>query len=711
MKIYSMTATFGKLEHQTLTLEPGLNIIHAPNEWGKSTWCAFLLAMLYGIDTKERTKMSALADKERYAPWSGSPMSGRMELNWNGRDITIERANKGRLIFGDFKAYETATGLPIPELTAANCGEVLLGVEKSVFARAGFLKLTDLPVTQDESFRRRLNALVTTGDESGSGDILSQKLKELKNNCRFNRTGRLPQALAQRDELEWKLRELREQKTQIQRLKERQVELAEFYKRLQNHLTALEYAANRGYGEKLAAAEANRDIAEAKLAQWETACEAIPKQSEIEDKLTALRGLREEWDEIHIDSQMAPSQPQPPQVLPQFQGLSAEDALRQAQTDVVAYETAVFEKKKRGLGIVGLLLALVAVGALLIPNTVIRFIGAAGVLAGIFLCRINIVSRRRAERTASDLLGKYKPLMPEEWVMQAERSSQLQEEYMQAQENREKILAALNQRMEKVREKLHRLTGGSSFAECEKDWKAKLETRKALEDAKQEQKRAEELVQVLRSSYKETPLPQFPDTLNWDAAETQRLLSSCEFDQKQLQTRLGQCQGRMDTLGQEEPLVQQLEAVNERISKLEDVYAALTVAQQTLADAADALQRRFAPRIAKRAQTIFSKLTAGRYQRLTLGQDLSLNTSAQGEDTLHSALWRSDGTADQLYLALRLAVAGELTPDAPLVLDDALVRFDDQRLQEAVRILEEEAEGKQVLLFTCQKRESQARQK
>ena len=36
MKIYSMTATFGKLEHETLTLEPGLNVIEAPNEWGKS---------------------------------------------------------------------------------------------------------------------------------------------------------------------------------------------------------------------------------------------------------------------------------------------------------------------------------------------------------------------------------------------------------------------------------------------------------------------------------------------------------------------------------------------------------------------------------------------------------------------------------------------------------------------------------------------------
>ena len=71
MTIYKMTATFGKLEHDTLTLEPGMNIIHAPNEWGKSTWCAFLMAMLYGLDTRSKTTKTALADKERYAPWSG----------------------------------------------------------------------------------------------------------------------------------------------------------------------------------------------------------------------------------------------------------------------------------------------------------------------------------------------------------------------------------------------------------------------------------------------------------------------------------------------------------------------------------------------------------------------------------------------------------------------------------------------------------------
>ena len=70
-----------------------------------------------------------------------------------------------------------------------------------------------------------------------------------------------------------------------------------------------------------------------------------------------------------------------------------------------------------------------------------------------------------------------------------------------------------------------------------------------------------------------------------------------------------------------------------------------------------------------------------------------------------SGLWRSEGTADQLYLALRLAVAGELTPDAPLVLDDALVRFDDTRLGYAMALLKAAAADKQVILFTCQSRE------
>lgn len=64
----------------------------------------------------------------------------------------------------------------------------------------------------------------------------------------------------------------------------------------------------------------------------------------------------------------------------------------------------------------------------------------------------------------------------------------------------------------------------------------------------------------------------------------------------------------------------------------------------------------------------------------------------------------SCGTADQMYLSLRLAMVHRLLPeDAPLILDDALVNFDDDRAASAIRLLTAEAEKRQVILFTCRK--------
>ncbi|MGI6578261.1 MAG: AAA family ATPase [Eubacteriales bacterium] len=54
MTIREMQATFGKLDSKTLLLSEGLNIIEGANESGKSTWCAFIRAMFYGINTSER---------------------------------------------------------------------------------------------------------------------------------------------------------------------------------------------------------------------------------------------------------------------------------------------------------------------------------------------------------------------------------------------------------------------------------------------------------------------------------------------------------------------------------------------------------------------------------------------------------------------------------------------------------------------------------
>lgn len=702
MRIYSMTATFGKLEHETLTLQPGLNVIQAPNEWGKSTWCAFLTAMLYGIDTRAKTTKTLLADKERYAPWSGSPMSGRIDLNWDGRDITIERRTKGRLIFGDFKAYETETGLPVPELTAANCGQELLGVERSVFVRAGFLRLTDLPVTQDESLRRRLNALVTTGDESGAADRLAQKLKDLKNKCRFNKSGLLPQAEAQREELQGKLRDLEGLQDQSAQLRRRQETLEAQLAELENHQAALRYAAAQADAQRVAEAERAEQAAAGRLQAAKSACEALPPKAEALQSLEVLQDLQDRWNALQAQGQQESVQPQEPESIAAFRELSGEEAVRMAQADGDTYRASAGLRPYLPVLLMGL--ACAAAAAVLL---VIRPVFAAAPGALLLAClALGLRKRSRTEKLRGQLREKYGAAEPDAWLELAKRCQQQKQAfalaasaYVQAQARYARETAALRQQIAQAAQ-------GRALPDAIADFQQVVTAYERYDAAGKAYESAAGMLAVTRQMAKTAQPPGFPDTLTWDAAGTAQRISECTQEQRQLHLRLGQCLGQMERLGQEADLRRQLEAVNARIEKLEDMFAALTIAQQTLAEASAQLQRRFAPRISNRAQTLFGKLTGGRYDRLTLGEDLTVSAGAESEDTLHTAMWRSDGTVDQLYLALRLAVAEELTPQAPLVLDDALVRFDDARLEQAMEILQEVARTKQVILFTCQSREA-----
>ena len=558
MKILSMTATFGKLEHETLTLKPGLNIITAPNEWGKSTWCAFLVAMLYGIETRQHTTKAVLADKERYAPWSGKPMSGRMDILWQGRAITLERSTKGRTPLGVFQAYETGTGLPVAELTAENCGQTLLGVEKEVFLRGGFLRLNDLPLTQNEDLRRRLNALVTTGDERGDGERLAQKLNKLKNEIWVNRSkGLLPQVRQQLEAVQQKLQQLAE---------------------LKEELAALQ---------------------------------------EAEGKLRA--------QQTQVSARLEQQLPQSPMPLCPVPGCNDPDAA-EAQVKRLLCErarlAALLEKKQFPLWTVGLVLLALApfvytvhkIGAL-----ALALLGLGTVVVGLVLGANSRSEKDRARQQLSQLV------IPPPEVMAAYR----------------------------------------------RDFWAYRSGLLALQDT----------------------------------VQTRRALEACTEERSRLQLRMGSCQGQMTALGSEEDLHHQEQTLLRRCEELETTYSAVILAQNTLAEATAQLQKRFAPRISRRAKQLLGSLTGGRYDRLNLTDELRLEVGAEDEDILRSPLWRSDGTADQLYLAVRLAVAEELTPHAPLVLDDALVRFDDARLTAALEVLREQAEEKQILLFTCQGRE------
>jgi len=707
VKIYSMTATFGKLEHQTLTLEPGLNIIEAPNEWGKSTWCAFLINMLYGFETRERTTKTALADKDRYAPWSGAPMSGSIDLNWNGRDITIQRQTKGRLIFGDFSAFETATGIPVPELNGANCGQMLLGVERSVFTQAGFLKQSDLPVVPNDALRRRLNNLVTTGDETGAGDKLADKLKELKNKCRYNRTGLLPQAEDQARQLEGQLSELEQLAQQANELQQRQKLLEKQISLLDNHKAALSYADAKADAEKVETARLAAEQAQNDLNAQDALCKTLPPREEVRQSLANCSALQEKW--MALQKEPLPAEPQAPEIPERYQ--NSADILAAAQNDLAAYQklTAQMKKKntaRKATAAAGLAIAVVeAILALLLQVDLLFILAALVLLATIGIVIGISAGIAKVSKKVKELEVRRAPLPPELWVSDAQAHCQKHAEHQQALQNYRDALQAHQEKKAALDAQIAALTGGQPLSQAAGAWNQALNQWDHRDQAARELHQAQNRLELCRAMAKSAQPPKFTDMLTFSAQETEERLAAANFELKQLPHKLGQNQGRAEALGQEATIRSQLKAVNRRIAHLEDVYNAVELAQRALSAASTELQRRFAPRIAKRAQELFARLTGGRYDRFVLTEDLSIDTKTTDEVGVRKSHVRSDGTIDQLYLALRLAVAEELTPDAPLVLDDALVRFDDIRAAVAVDILRQTGETKQVILFTCQSRE------
>lgn len=713
MKIESMTATFGKLENQTLVLEPEMNIIHAPNEWGKSTWCAFLVNMFYGLETRVKTTKTALADKEHYAPWSGSPMSGKICLEWNGRKITLERWTKGRTPMGEFRAYETETGIPVLELGGGNWGQVLFGVERSVFQRAGFIRFSDLPVTQDESLRRRLNSLVTTGDETDSGDLLADKLKDLKNKVRYNRSGLLPKAEAERQEVAETLKELQEQRRQADSIRQELESLNAYLGQLENHKQALEYAKAQKRQQRIAEAEADFQNSRQALQVQQALCEKLPDEAQAQQAYAQLQTLQEQQFAFQLDWQVLPEPPQPPTAPMPFSGRNAAEAAAKVEKDAAELECLTAEKKKSfPLWLPGIVAAVagatLAVLKWRIPGILVAILGV--VLLGAYWVQNSGEKRKKSQRLAQAqaITEQYGGGTPADWRETARRYGEQWQKYTEAVEVFRKEQARWKADRESLERTVQMATGGEPLADAIDRQKEIIRKHRELQDRQREYTQKQTLLQQLRECEMPVLPPREPDILAIGEAETDNLLASNRYRLQQQEKRLSQTLGRMEALGDETEKMQHLETLDRRISELEAFYAALELAMQTLSDASAELQRRFAPRIAQQAQKFFSRLTDGRYERLTLTEELAVHAVAAGETVMHPAIWRSDGTVDQLYLALRLAVAGALTPNAPLILDDALVRFDDDRHIAAMQLLQDMAKDRQIILFTCQSREEKA---
>ncbi|MDQ7794866.1 MAG: AAA family ATPase [bacterium] len=145
-----------------------------------------------------------------------------------------------------------------------------------------------------------------------------------------------------------------------------------------------------------------------------------------------------------------------------------------------------------------------------------------------------------------------------------------------------------------------------------------------------------------------------------------------------------------------------IDSERQSIERLEREAQGLEIACQMLAEAAEEAQRMVAPALQDRAGELLARFTGNRYRELAievLDGELAVKVRSPETGQFIPDGSLSTGTRDQLYLALRVALAGYLagTDDFPLILDDAFVHYDGCRLANTAAALAELATARQII--------------
>ena len=275
-------------------------MIYAPNESGKSTWCAFIRAMLYGVDTTERARAGYLPDKLRYAPWSGAPMEGSMELTAGGCNITITRSTRQKNApMREFSATYTGSNVPVEGLNGSNAGEQLTGVSKDVFRRSAYIGQGAVAVTGSPELEKRISSIVSTGEEQTSYSEADERLRQWQRKRRYNRRGQLPELESKMDETQRRLELMQGSIQDIESLEKRLEQAGEECRRLEQHVTDSRKRQRREALDRLSAGRAESDKCSA--AHDAAMAELSERREELRKSRFGMQSLRETEEQVRRD--------------------------------------------------------------------------------------------------------------------------------------------------------------------------------------------------------------------------------------------------------------------------------------------------------------------------------------------------------------------------------------------------------------------------
>ncbi len=715
MWIKKLYATFGKLDEKTLSLAPGLNIITGSNESGKSTWGAFIRAMLFGVSTREKSKAGYLADKEKFRPWNGRAMYGRMELSKNGEDIVIERTSGKGGVFSKEDAKFVATDLPV------ETGEALVGVSKNVFERTAFIGQARLAIDKDSDMEKRILSIASSGDESVSASEVLERLEKKQREIRSVRsTGILPRIEQEESLLSERLSTFEETEERIKReaeTLEASKKAAEKNERAIKIKAAEETKKQREFSEK-----AREELSELRSRYKES--EALPgkellsdyeaKKAQLSEFSLEAKGLKVEYERKQLEYEKLAADLRG---ITAFSGMDLPAAEETVKSDIERLGSYCKKKISPILIALPIVSAFLAIAFAILNNIPVFAVCAVLTASAVLLVYVKYKKSKLDELEKEKIRARYGSLDISEITALLEKFRALNEMFVSANKALENVSAQYERKVSErnLREsdiKSLLIRAGYNIADISAAEESFRKDVAAKERIIREYNDAEIRVETIEKTAGESQaaVVYSPDEIPTESKdELLRYAEELRIRIKNSELNLAALKERASGFDREEAQKRLCE-IQAQKEKLDEEYSAYTLAMATIKEADAEMKNRFSPEIEKRASEIFGEITDGSFEIVRIkNSDFELDVAAKAASEPRNELYLSQGTMDELYLSLRLALCEKIVsepPAPPIVLDDALVNFDEARMKKTLDYLKELAKKRQIILFTCHFRES-----
>ena len=745
---------FGKLADMKINLSDGVNILRGENESGKSTLCAFIRFVFYGLSGRAEEKL-------KYISWGASSVSGYIIASEGGKRYRIEREavcswdSDGKASVRERSAVIDCD-LSQAVFRGQNAGEVFFGVPAEVFESTVYIGQVGDSYVGGRTLAESAENILFSASESTNAKKAIKKLDDARVYLLYKnkRGGKIAELTSEKEELEERLEKAKAESGDIIALEGTQRELDEKIEKSKKRLALCEseldayekytvrglYLLRKEEAKKLAEMEKSVDTAQScenhggipiaddeyissleslsrrldtATARYEEACNTLDEAS---------RRIIDMSEKIEVFNRLGAGGDKRDKIVERIE----KNNKKAAYTKWAAVAAAI-------LAVIFGVCCIVGMAAGNASQTMSIILAA---LLGIFAVTsvVTFFSSVGAKKQLSkDCMGFGCRDYAEfgELVLAAKRDEGVLTLITEAKENAEENAKKAADELGNVHSKIvsvltaarfetgsdYRLSLANAIKIC-RDEKSELEKLKImLSGQKQKVSALEETLRSYDEDYLRDALTGVYDEQKMKSFDEKNARRSVDFLRNSIQSmteKLSQTEKELAVLNatvkRPTEISEALISTEHELRELTEKFNAYVLAIESIEAAGGKLREGISPKLAKSASEAMSILSCGKYEALGVDPDFAI-TFTDGAST-HTADRFSAGTSDIAYIALRLALAETLFTKAkpPLIFDESFARTDNGRLSAALRLISggTRAGSSQCLIFTCHGREEQS---